>query len=158
MSKVSAALLLVVLSAAMPSALGDGGCGGRKVTIQNLSGRDLLLKLEPLANSPLFFPVSGYLLRHGTHAEFPVCIWTGRLKAPDAPTAEFHIGPEGGAWYMAPVAQTTPVRVSVTPHGKLDGHCPAVGCRNAGVCFKDQVPGGNCHHVDELKFIYYNPQ
>lgn len=161
-SKVSVVLAAVLLVAAAATSPASAATCSRKITVQNLCGRDLMLTLEPLANSPHLFNGAGYLLRHGTHAEFPVCYWTGRLHAPQAPTAEFHVGPDGGAWYMAPVAQSTPVRLTVTPHtdrahGALQGHCPAVGCANHGQCFQSAVPGGNCANVDELKIIYYSP-
>jgi hypothetical protein len=155
--KVSVALALLAVLATTASA----ACS-RKITVQNLCGQELKLTLEPLANSPHLFSGSVYTLRHGTHAEFPVCYWTGRLHAPGAPTAEFHVGPDGGAWYKAPVGQSSPVRVTVTPHtdrahGSLHGHCPAVGCADHGRCFQHDVPGGNCANVDELKIIYYSP-
>ncbi|KAL6622461.1 hypothetical protein ACP70R_032340 [Stipagrostis hirtigluma subsp. patula] len=164
LSKQSVALLLAVLAAAAASpASADGGlpCGHvRKITVQNLSGRDLWLTAVSLANSPhLFAP---FLLHHGTHAEFLVCSWTGRLHAVDAPTPEFHLGHDGGAWYMAPTDQAAgPVRVAVAPHtdpahGALQGHCPAVGCAAHGQCFQHDVPGGNCANVDEIKIIYYS--
>ena len=149
-------LLLAVLAATAMSAAGDNCPQKRKITVQNLCGHDLALTLTPLANSPSLFG-SGYVLRHGTHAEFPVCIWTGRLSAPGAPVAEFHVAPDGGAWYQVSNAQSGPVRVSVTPHGQpLQGHCPTAGCADHGRCFAFSVPGGNCHSVDELKIIYYS--
>ncbi|GJN35243.1 hypothetical protein PR202_gb23993 [Eleusine coracana subsp. coracana] len=164
LTKVSVALLLAVFlaAAAAPASAASAACR-RKITVQNLSGRDLMLTLEPLANSPHLWGGAGYMLHHGSHAEFSICLgWTGRLHAPEAPTAEFHVGHDGGAWYMAPVGQSGPVHVTVTPHtdrafGGLQGHCPAVGCANNGQCFAHAVPGGNCANVDELKIIYYSP-
>uniref|UniRef100_A0A0D9Y0K2 Uncharacterized protein n=1 Tax=Leersia perrieri TaxID=77586 RepID=A0A0D9Y0K2_9ORYZ len=158
------ALLLLAAMAATAISTTSGaytGCATpRKITIQNLSGRDLHLTEQPLANSPSLFPAAGLVLRHGTHAEFPTCIWTGRVAAPEAGAAlvEFHVAPDGGAWYQVDNKQYgAAVRVTVTPHGRpLQGHCPAAGCRDHGQCFADRVPGGNCHAVDELKIIYYS--
>uniref|UniRef100_A0A0A9DZZ7 Uncharacterized protein n=1 Tax=Arundo donax TaxID=35708 RepID=A0A0A9DZZ7_ARUDO len=170
LSKQSVTLLLAVLAAAAAAAAASAGGGNpacghiRKITVQNLCGQDLPLTLEPLANSPHLFG-AGYVLRRGTHAEFPVCWWTGRVHAPNAQSAEFHLGVDGGAWYMA--SNTQPggagaVPMTVTPHtdrahGALQGHCPAVGCGNNGRCFAHAVPGGNCANVDELKIIYCSP-
>ncbi|XP_062201815.1 uncharacterized protein LOC133904365 [Phragmites australis] len=162
--KLSVALLLAVLAAAAATAAAAGGCQkNKKITVQNLCGHDLPLTLTRLANSdPIFGDNTNvHVLRHGTHAEFPVCWWTGRLDAPGAPQTEFHLGVDGGAWYMAPNAQPgQAVPVTVTPHttrGALQGHCPAVGCPRHGVCFQHAVPGGNCHNVDEIKIIYCSP-
>ncbi|KAL5205755.1 hypothetical protein ABZP36_033964 [Zizania latifolia] len=156
-SKALVALLVVVAMAAvaMTPASGDyTGCPQpRMVTVQNLCGHDLALAEFPVANSGhLFGP--GFVLRHGTHAEYHVCSWTGSVAAP----VEFHVGPDGGAWYQVSNTQGGSVRVTVTPHGRpLQGHCPAAGCRDHGQCFAHAVPGGNCHNVDELKIIYYAP-
>ncbi|BAH95743.1 uncharacterized protein [Oryza sativa Japonica Group] len=161
-SKLQLALLAAAMAAAAISPTASGaytGCATpRKVTIQNLSGRDLPLSETPLANSGALFG-AGYVLRHGTHAEFTTCLWTGRVAAPGAAVVEFHVGPDGGAWYQVDNRQAgSPVKVTVTPHGRpLQGHCPAAGCRGGGQCFADAVPGGNCHAVDELKIIYYSP-
>ncbi|KAL5225608.1 hypothetical protein ABZP36_012247 [Zizania latifolia] len=161
-SKAQVAVLVVVVMAATammsPASGAYTGCGQtRKVTVQNLCGHDLALSEFPVANSaPLFGP--GFVLRHGTHAEFQVCSWTGSVSAPEAAPVEFHVGPDGGAWYQVSNTQGGRVRVTVTPHGyPLQGHCPAAGCRDHGQCFAHAVPGGNCHNVDELKIIYYAP-
>ncbi|KAF0887604.1 hypothetical protein E2562_002321 [Oryza meyeriana var. granulata] len=158
-SKAQLALLAVAMAATAMSAAGAyTGCAKpRKVTVQNLCGRDLALSEQPLANSGQLFG-AGFVLRHGTHAEFPTCLWTGRVSAPGAALVEFHVGPDGGAWYQVDNKQAgAPVKVTVTPHGApLQGHCPAAGCRDHGQCFADAVPGGNCHAVDELKIIYYS--
>ncbi|EAZ20920.1 hypothetical protein OsJ_36561 [Oryza sativa Japonica Group] len=87
-SKLQLALLAAAMAAAAISPTASGaytGCATpRKVTIQNLSGRDLPLSETPLANSGALFG-AGYVLRHGTHAEFTTCLWTGRVAAPGAP-------------------------------------------------------------------------
>ena len=148
------ALFLVALAAAAMSAAGQQQGCSRKVTVQNLCSRDLNLGIEPLANSPHLFP-NGYALRQGTHTEYPVCTWTGRISTQGAPVVEFHLGQDGGAWYQVSTAQADGgVRVSVTPHGRpLQGHCPTAGC-SRGHCFEHSVPGGNCHAVDEIKIVY----
>lgn len=165
-SKPLVALLLMLAATAMCAAgqghgLGQGvappSCSDHKVTVQNLCDHDLRLDIEPLANSfPLFH--NGYLLPRGTHREFAVCAWTGRVKLYGANTVEFHFGHEGGAWYqLTPAAgqqSSSTIPVSCTPHGHpLQGHCPTAGC-NEDKCFEHSVPGGNCHGVSEMKIVY----
>ncbi|CAM0949460.1 unnamed protein product [Alopecurus aequalis] len=151
--------LLLVLAASAMCAVGQQGqappsCNGHKVTVQNLCDHDLKMYIEPLANSyPLFN--NGYHLPRGTHREFSVCAWTGRVKTYDAAVVEFHLGHEGGAWYQLTTDQSNAyIPVSVTPHGNpLLGHCPAAGCRT-GKCFQSSGPGGDCHGVTEMKIVY----
>ena len=152
--------LLLVLAASATCAAGQqghqapAGCNGHKVTVQNLCNHDVTLYIEPLANSyPLFS--NGYHLHRGTHREFPVCAWTGRVKTYGAAVVEFHFGHEGGAWYQLTTDQANAdIAVSITPHGHpLLGHCPAAGCRR-GKCFKSSGPGGDCHGVSEMKIVY----
>ncbi|CAM0949461.1 unnamed protein product [Alopecurus aequalis] len=152
------ALLLVLAASAMCAAGQQGqappSCSGHKVTVQNLCDHDLRLDIEPLANSyPIFN--NGYLLPRGTHREFPVCAWTGRVKVYGANMVEFHFGHEGGAWYqLTPGQSRSTIPVSCTPHGHpLQGHCPTAGCTRAR-CFENSVPGGNCHGVSEMKIVY----
>lgn len=95
-SKLQLALLAAAMAAAAISTASGAytGCATpRKVTIQNLSGRDLPLSETPLANSGALFGAS-YVLRHGTHAEFTTCLWTGRVAAP------------GAAWWSSTSAPT----------------------------------------------------
>jgi len=165
-SSSAAALLLLavaVLAASSTPVLADlthANCAkNKKVTVQNLCTHDVTLTLEPLANSPPLF-TGAYTLRPHSHAEFPVCWWTGRLHAGgDAATVEFHVGVDGGSFYLAPNAQPGQrVPVSVTPHGSpLQGRCPAVGCAIEGRCSVHQVPSGDCRNVQEMKIIYCNP-
>lgn len=162
-SKPVATLLLVAAAlTAAAAAAGQDSCGGHKVTVQNLCGHDLRMDIEQLANSKLLYS-PGWVLRNGQHAEFPVCAWTGRVKAPGAPVVEFHMGYDGGAWYQVSTDQSAmPVRVSVTPHARspkepLQGHCPTAGCSGGNHCFEHAVPGGNCHAVSEIKIVYYKP-
>ncbi|TKW28641.1 hypothetical protein SEVIR_3G337900v4 [Setaria viridis] len=166
-SKLAVALLLAVavLAAASPAAtaqMNHNNCDkNKKITVQNLCARDVVLTLEPLANSPhLFNGAPKYTLHPHSHAEFPVCWWTGRLHATGAPTAEFHVGVDGGSFYLAAntrsPGQEFPVIVS--PHGApLLGECPAVGCPVSGRCSVSQVPSGRCSHVQEIKVIYCSP-
>ncbi|PAN21454.1 hypothetical protein PAHAL_3G467700 [Panicum hallii] len=166
-SKASAAALLVaavaVLLAASASAqtTHDNCAKNKKITVQNLCAHDVALTLEPLANSPhLFNGAPTYTLRPHSHAEFPVCWWTGRLKAPGAPTAEFHVGIDGGSFYLAANTRQPGlgVPVIVSPHGSpLQGECPAVGCPVQGPCSASQVPSGRCRNVQEIKVIYCSP-
>ncbi|KAF7070878.1 hypothetical protein CFC21_076318 [Triticum aestivum] len=158
---LAALLLAVALAATAMSAAGQDpqNCKpSRKVTVQNLCGKDLYLGIEPLANSKLLYS-PGYLLRHGTHVSYDVCSWTGRVKVQDAVVTEFHIGYDGGAWYQVSTDQShMPIRVSITPHGHpLKDHCPTAGCNSGGHCFEHSVPGGKCHGVDEIKIVFYNP-
>ncbi|KAI4987369.1 hypothetical protein ZWY2020_020169 [Hordeum vulgare] len=127
-SKPLALLLLVALSAMAMSAAGQG-CGGHKVTVQNLCGHDLNLGIAAVADSK------------------------------GAAVAKFHLGHDGGAYYEVSTDQANmPIRVSVTPHGSpLQGHCPTAGCNSGNHCFEHSVPGGNCHGVTEIKIVYYNP-
>lgn len=168
-SSSAAALLLLAAAAAaaavlLPAALADvtqANCArNKKVTVQNLCTHDVTLTLEPLANSPALF-TGGYTLHPHSHAEFPVCWWTGRLHAPgtDAAVVEVHVAVDGGSYYEATNAQQGQrVPVSVTPHGSpLQGHCPAVGCAIQGRCSVHQVPSGNCRNVQEMKIIYCSP-
>ncbi|NP_001144080.1 hypothetical protein Zm00014a_041938 [Zea mays] len=158
----SAALLLLAAAAVLALARADlthDNCvKNKKVTVQNLCSHDVTLTLEPLANSPPLF-AGTYTLHPRSHAEFPVCWWTGRLRAPDAAQVEFHVGVDGGSFYLAPNAQPGQrVPVSVTPHGSpLQGRCPAVGCAIQGRCSVHQVPSGDCRNVQEMKIIYCNP-
>ncbi|CAD6267403.1 unnamed protein product [Miscanthus lutarioriparius] len=162
----AAALLLLavaVLAASSTPVLADlthANCAkNKKVTVQNLCTHDVTLTLEPLANSPPLF-TGAYTLRPHSHAEFPVCWWTGRLHAgADAATVEFHVAVDGGSFYLAPNAQPGQrVPVSVTPHGSpLQGRCPAVGCAIEGRCSVHQVPSGDCRNVQEMKIIYCSP-
>jgi hypothetical protein len=166
-SKASAAALLVaavaVLLAASASAqtTHDNCAKNKKITVQNLCAHDVALTLEPLANSPhLFNGAPTYTLHPHSHAEFPVCWWTGRLKATGAPTAEFHVGIDGGSFYLAANTRQPGlgVPVIVSPHGApLQGECPAVGCPVQGPCSASQVPSGRCRNVQEIKVIYCSP-
>src|SRR4051812_35195783 len=120
-SKPLAALLLAVALAATAMSAADQvpappACQpNRKVTVQNLCGKDLYLDIEPLANSKLLYS-PGHLLRHGTHETYNVCAWTGRVKVKAPVTAaltEFHIGFDGGAWYQVDTNQASMgIRVS----------------------------------------------
>ncbi|KAM0855760.1 hypothetical protein ACQ4PT_049549 [Festuca glaucescens] len=154
-SKALVALLLALAATAV-SVAGQSqppSCDGHKVTVQNLCDHDLRLNIEPLANSKLLFS-NGYLLPRGTHREFPVCAWTGRVKLYGADMVEFHLGHEGGGWYqLTPGPTKSTIPVSCTPHGKLQGHCPTAGCTRSK-CFEHSVPGGNCHGVSEMKIVY----
>lgn len=154
-----AAVLAASTSPAAADLTHDNCAKNKKVTVQNLCTHDVTLTLEPLANSPALF-TGAYTLHPHSHAEFPVCWWTGRLHAgADAAAVEFHVGVDGGSFYLAPNAQPSQrVPVSVTPHGSpLQGHCPAVGCAIQGRCSVHQVPSGNCRNVQEIKIIYCNP-
>lgn len=160
-SKPLALLLLAALAATAMGAYSPAPCtSGRKVTVQNLCGQDLKIEVEPLANSKSLLN-NNFLLRHGHHESFDLCSWTGRVKTADpnlAPVAEFHIGPDSGAWYQVSTDQSRyAVRVSITPHGHpLRDHCPTAGCSTGGHCFAFSVPGGKCHGVEEIKVVYYN--
>ncbi|KAL6847351.1 hypothetical protein ACP4OV_023204 [Aristida adscensionis] len=164
--KAAALLVAAVLasaSAAPPPAAvlasAAAGCG-RKVLVQNLCGRPLVLRSSVRSNSPPLFPDGRpeRTLPAGQHEEFPVCTWHGVLAVDGAPAAEFHVGTDG-AWYKAPNAAPGLLPMSITPHtarGALQGHCPAVGCRKAE-CFKHDEAGGNCTNADEIKIIYCQP-
>ncbi|WVZ90859.1 hypothetical protein U9M48_037118 [Paspalum notatum var. saurae] len=155
--------LLLLLAAPPPAsaqATHDTCAKNKKVTVQNNCAHDVTLTLEPLANSPHLFEGRQYTLRPHSHAEFPVCWWTGRLHAPGAPTAEFHVGVDGGCFYMGSNVRQPglDVPVVVSPHGSpLQGECPAVGCPVQGRCSVAQVPGGKCRNVQEIKVIYCSP-
>ncbi|EMS65795.1 hypothetical protein TRIUR3_11614 [Triticum urartu] len=153
-SKPPALLLLVALSATAMLAAGQG-CGGHKVTVQNLCGQDLKLSLEEVAHSAALFP-DGWVLPDGKHGSFDVCAWTGGVLAPGAAVAKVHLGHDGGAYYEVSTQQSGPIRVSVTPHGSpLRGHCPTAGCKGGDHCFEHSVPDGDCHGVIEMKIVYY---
>nr|TKW28640.1 hypothetical protein SEVIR_3G338000v2 [Setaria viridis] len=73
-----------------------------------------------------------------------------------------HLGADDGAWYEAGFTQLEPVHVEVTPHadpahcGRLEGHCPTVGCgAGHGRCSRKDEASRDCRNVDELKIIYY---
>lgn len=155
-------LLIVTAAAAMGGAAAQGSqatCNGHKVTVQNLCGHDLKMdELTPVADSKVLFP-AGWVLPNNQHAEFAVCAWTGRLRAPGAVEVDLHLGHEGGAYYSVSTAQNgMPIRVSVTPHGSpLQGHCPTAGCNSGGHCFEYSVPGNKCSGVTEMKVVYYSP-
>ena len=154
--------VLLVASAASAQTTHDTCAKNKKITVQNLCAHDVALTLEPLANSPhLFNGAPTYTLRPHSHAEFPVCWWTGRLHAPGAPTAEFHVGVDGGSFYLTANKRQPglAVPVIVSPHGApLQGECPAVGCPVQGDCSAAQVPGGKCRNVQEIKVIYCSPR
>ncbi|KAL6847350.1 hypothetical protein ACP4OV_023203 [Aristida adscensionis] len=162
--KQSVALLLLAVLAAASPASSAAGCASplRKITVQNLCGRDLPVRSSVLGGSaPLFAGDGVREIRRGSHETFSVCAWTGRLDTAGAAQVELHVGSErGGAWYQAPAAQPgMAVPVTVTPHGApLQGRCPAVGCTAKGACFEHVVWGGNCFNVDELKIVYCQPQ
>ncbi|CAN6329501.1 unnamed protein product [Urochloa humidicola] len=164
-SKLALALLLAVtiLAASTSAQTTHDNCAkNKKITVQNLCAHDVALTLEPLANSPhLFNGAPQYVLHPHSHAEFPVCWWTGRLHAPGAPTAEFHVGVDGGSFYLTSNTRSPgqSVPVIVSPHGApLLGECPAVGCPVDGKCSVSQVPSGRCRNVQEIKVIYCSPR
>ncbi|KAL6622460.1 hypothetical protein ACP70R_032339 [Stipagrostis hirtigluma subsp. patula] len=163
-SKQSMVAFVLAALAAAAAAAGYPGCPApsRKITVQNLCGRDLPVTVTMLgSSSPLFGASTNVrVIRRGTHETFAVCAWTGRLDTAGAAQVEFHVGSErGGAWYQAPAAQPgMAVPVTVTPHGKLQGSCPPVGCPVQGKCYGHTVWGGNCFNVDELKIVYCQPQ
>ncbi|KAL6622462.1 hypothetical protein ACP70R_032341 [Stipagrostis hirtigluma subsp. patula] len=157
-SKLSVALLVAALAAAAAWTAAGADCG-RKVLVQNLCDHELTLTSAVRANSPPLFPGGAYKLPPGRHVEFPVCTWSGVLSAGGAPAAECHLGTDG-AWYRAPNANPGLLAMSITPHtrsGALQGHCPAVGCRKGGQCFRHDEAGGNCSNADEIKIIYCQP-
>ncbi|KQJ86241.1 uncharacterized protein LOC100822077 [Brachypodium distachyon] len=153
-------LLLLLIAAAAMSAAAQGGsqatCNGHKVTVQNLCGQELRMEsIQPVADSKVLFN-PGWVLPNNQHAEFPVCAWTGRLKAVGAVEVDIHLGHDDGAYYKVSTAQSgTRCRVSVTPHGKLAGTCPTAGCAAGGKCFQHESPKGDCRGVTEIKIVYY---
>ncbi|KAF8776646.1 hypothetical protein HU200_003370 [Digitaria exilis] len=165
-TSVSLLMAVAVLAAAVSSPataqLTHDNCAkDKKVTVQNLCAHDVTLTLEPLANSPHLFNGAAYTLHPHSHAEFPVCWFTGRLHVAGAATAEFHVGVDGGCFYLTSntrqPGQNVPVIVS--PHGApLLGECPAVGCPVEGRCSVSQVPSGRCRNVQEIKVIYCSPR
>ncbi|KAL6854268.1 hypothetical protein ACP4OV_019171 [Aristida adscensionis] len=162
LSRQSAALLLAVLAAAAaPPASADAPCG-RKILVQNLCDHDITLTLRPRGNPGPLFPGGAHehTVARRTHAEFPVCTYSGELAVAGAPPAEFHFGGDG-AWFRAPNnPDAGNLPVSITPHtahGGLAGGCPAVGCRRERRCFDHAEPGHNCANVDEIKIIYCQP-
>jgi hypothetical protein len=164
-SKLAVSLLLlaaavaVLASPAAAQTTHDNCAKNKKITVQNLCAHDVVVKLEPLANSPNFFNgAPSYTLHPHNHKEFPVCWWTGRFHADGAPTAEFHVGIDGGSFYLTSNTAGAAVPVIISPHGApLLGECPAVGCPVAGRCSVSQVPSGRCRNVQEIKVIYCSP-